>query len=84
MGNAQVIGQTGNHIITLEFTQAHNGEQSETYNSKLKRTKKERAFRLRTDLFSLSVCNMDVGLAHKVFDRSNVMLALKGVVQILR
>ena len=37
-----------------------------------------------TDLFSLSACNTGLGLAHKVFDRSNAMLALSGVFQILR
>jgi hypothetical protein len=30
----------GNHIITLGFTQAHNGKQSDPYNSKLKTAEK--------------------------------------------
>ena len=63
-----------NHIITLAV-QAHNGEQSETHNSKLKPTEKE-----QTHKIFLSVCSFCLYkgfcLAHIVFDRSNVMLAL--------
>ena len=46
--------------------------------------RKERTFRLLTDLFSLYVCGRGLDLAHRVFDRSNAMLALSGVLQILR
>ena len=45
-------------------------------NDFIKPTEKERTFQLQTDLFSLSACNMGLGLAHKVFDQTNAMLAL--------
>ena len=47
-------------------------------------TEKERTLRIKTVLFSLSVCNMGLGLAHFAFARSNAMLALSGIFQILR
>jgi len=37
-----------------------------------------------TDLLSLSVCNKGLGLAPNAFDQSKAMLALSGVVEILR
>ncbi|MBR6794718.1 MAG: hypothetical protein IKM52_01250, partial [Clostridia bacterium] len=42
-------------------------------------TEKERTFRLQTDLFSLSVRYMGLGLAHTAFVQTNAMLALSRV-----
>ena len=47
-------------------------------------TEKEITFRRITDLLSLSICNKGLGLAPNAFDQSNAMLALSGVVEILR
>ena len=35
-------------------------------------------------VLALSVCDMGLGLAHRVFDRSNAMLALSDIFQFLR
>ena len=65
----------GNYIITLTV-QAHNGEQSEPHNSKLKTNVKRdnKSVRCRN---VISFCRYKgLGFAHNAFDRSNAMLAL--------
>ena len=65
----------GNHIITLAV-QAHNGEQSELHNSKLKTNIKRDNKSVRSrNVISFCRCK-GLGFAHNAFDRSNVMLAL--------
>jgi hypothetical protein len=51
--------------------------ESEPHNSKLKQQKKEQTHKVFIPcVFALSVCYMGLGLAHKVFDRTNAMLEL--------
>ena len=50
----------------------------------LNKQKKRGHFGHQTDLFSLSVRCMGLGLAANAFDQSNAILTLSGVVQILR
>ncbi|MBQ7223996.1 MAG: hypothetical protein IJX06_00335 [Clostridia bacterium] len=67
----------GNHIITLAV-QAHNGEQGEAHNSKLKNNKKRENI-LAMNRFVLSFCcYKGLGIAQCSFDQSNAMLALSG------
>ena len=71
----QVIDRKGNHIITLAV-QAHNGEQREPHNSKLK-TNRKREDISATNRSVLSFCRYrGLGLAHIAFVQTNAMLAL--------
>jgi len=47
--------------------------------AKTSQTEKKRELGRFAALFSLSACNKGLGLAHKVFDYSNAMLALSGI-----
>ena len=65
----------GNYIITLAV-QAHNGEQSEPHNAKLKTNVKRDNKSVRSRNV-ISFCRYKgLGFAHNAFDRSNAMLAL--------
>ena len=64
----------GNHIITLAL-QAHNGEQCEPHNSKLKTNRKRENFSAINRFVLSSVVIRVWAWSLFVFDRSNAMLA---------